>query len=109
MRLLFDQNLSYQPWHCSKTCTHSQIMSVSLVWLIKKSRYLGIRSNQRLVIVTRDADYLAIGAKLGHPPKMVRIGLGNCPTVIVADPLPVCREELQRFCRDERGAFIELR
>ena len=62
-----------------------------------------------LLIVTKDADYLAIGARLGHPPKVVRIGLGNCPTAIVADLLRVHRDELLRFYQDERGAFIELR
>ena len=61
------------------------------------------------VIVTKDADYLAIGARLGHPPKVVRIGLGNCPTVMVADLLRVHRDELLRFHQDEHGAFIELR
>ena len=62
-----------------------------------------------LLIVTKDADYLAIGARLGHPPKVVRIGLGNCPTAIVADLLRIHRDELLRFYQDERGAFIELR
>ncbi len=61
------------------------------------------------VIVTKDADYLTIGARLGHPPKVVRIGLGNCPTSIVADLLRVQRDELLRFYEDEHGAFIELR
>ena len=62
-----------------------------------------------LLIVTKDADYLAIGARLGHPPKVVRIGLGNCPTSIVADLLRVHHDELLRFHRDEHGSFIELR
>lgn len=61
------------------------------------------------VIVTKDADYLAIGARLGHPPKVVRIGLGNCPTMIVAELLRAHHDELLQFYRDERGAFIELR
>ncbi len=61
------------------------------------------------VIVTKDADYLTIGARLGHPPKVVRIGLGNCPTAVVADLLRVRRDELLRFSQDDHGAFIELR
>ncbi len=62
-----------------------------------------------LLIVTKDADYLAIGARLGHPPKVVRIGLGNCPTATVADLLRDHHNELLRFYQDEHGAFIELR
>ena len=60
-------------------------------------------------IVTKDADYLNIGARLGQPPKVVRIARGNCPTRIVADLLQVHRDELLSFYQAERGAFIELR
>ncbi len=110
VRLLFDQNLSYQLVALLQDLypesAHVRLAGMAdqedlAIW--KYARTNG------LVIVTKDADYLAIGARLGHPPKVVRIGLGNCPTAIVADLLRVHHDELLRFYQDERGAFIELR
>lgn len=62
-----------------------------------------------LVNVTKDADYLAISARRGHPSKVVHIGLGNGPTVEVAALLRLNYGDIMRFHRDESVAFIELR
>ena len=62
-----------------------------------------------LVIATKDADYLAISTRRGHPPKVIRIGLGNCSTAAVAELPRFHNAELLLFYQDERGAFIELR
>lgn len=110
MRLLFDHNLSpslasilqdIYPHSLHVYAIGLEESDDSVVW-----EYA--RTND-LVIVTKDADYLIIGARLGHPPKVVRIGLGNCPTAVVADLLRVHHDELLRFYEDEHGAFIELR
>ena len=110
MRLLFDQNLSYQLVALLQDL-YPQSAHVRLAGMADHED-LAIWEYARtngFVIVTKDADYLTIGARLGHPPKVVRIGLGNCPTALVADLLRVHRDELLSFYEDERGAFIELR
>lgn len=102
MRLLFDQNLSYR----LVTLLHDlypQSAHVRLAGLAGQ-KDLVIWEYARaddFVIVSKDVDYLAISSRLGHPPKVVRIGLGNCPTAEVV--------ELLRFYRNPNGAFIELR
>lgn len=110
MRLLFDQNLSCQ-LVAPLQDVYPQSAHVRLAGMADQED-LAIweyaRTND-FVIVTKDADYLAIGARLGHPPKVVRIGLGNCLTAVVADLLRAHRDDLLRFNQDERGAFIELR
>ena len=110
MRLLFDQNLSYQLVAMLQDL-YPQSAHVRLEGMADQED-LAIWEYARtngFVIVTKDADYLTIGARLGHPPKVVRIGLGNCPTAVVADLLRVRRDELLRFSQDDHGAFIELR
>ena len=110
MRLLFDQNLSYQLVALLQD-VYPQSAHVRLAGMADHGD-LAIWEYARtngFVIVTKDADYLTIGARLGHPPKVVRIGLGNCPTAVVADLLRVHRDELLSFYQDEGGAFIELR
>lgn len=110
MRLLFDQNLSYQLVALLQDM-YPQSGHVRLAGMADQED-LAIWEYARtngFVIVTKDVDYLTIGARLGHPPKVVRIGLGNCPTAVVADLLRIHRDELLRFDQDEHGAFIELR
>lgn len=110
MRLLFDHNLSpslasilqdIYPNSLHVYAIGMEESDDSVVWEYARTN--------GFVIVTKDADYLIIGARLGHPPKVVRIGLGNCPTAVVADLLRVHRDELLRFEQDEHGTFIELR
>lgn len=110
MRLLFDQNLSYQLVALLQDL-YPESDHVRLAGMADQED-LAIWEYARtngFVIVTKDTDYLTIGARLGHPPKVVRIGLGNGPTATVADLLRVHHDELLRFHEDEHGAFIELR
>ncbi len=109
-RLLFDHNLSpnlvshLQDIYPESLHVHEIGLAESediAVW-----EYAAVNG---LVIVTKDADYLLLSARLGHPPKVIRIGLGNCPTGAVADLLRSNHDELLQFHDDERGAFIELR
>ncbi len=110
MRLLFDQNLSYR-------------LVTSLQDIFPQSQHVRLdglagqedaviweyaRTNG-FVIVSKDADYLAISSRLGHPPKVIRIGLGNCSSAEVVELLRFHREEILRFCQEEDSAFIELR
>lgn len=110
MRLLFDQNLSYQLVALLQDL-YPQSAHVRLAGMADQEDLViwEYARTSGFVIVTKDADYLTIGAQFGHPPKVVRIGLGNCPTAIVAELLRDHHDELLQFYHDERGAFIELR
>ena len=110
IRLLFDQNLSYRlvslPQDIYPQSAHVRLAGLAgqddlVIW--EYARFNGF------VIVSKDSDYLAIGARLGHLLKVVRIGLGNCPTAEVAELLRFHYDELLRFYRNEDGSFIELR
>ena len=110
MRLLFDQNLSYRlvtllsdlyPESAHVRLAGMAGQQDSVIWEYARAH--------GFVIVSKDVDYLAISARLGHPPKVVRIGLGNCPTAEVVELLQFHHDELLRFAQNENGAFIELR
>ena len=110
MRLLYDHNLSPKLTTILQD-VYPQSVHVYSIGLEESSDVViweYARTNG-LVIVTKDADYLAISAQLGHPPKVVRIGLGNGPTVVVAESLRFHHHELLRFFEDQGSAFIELR
>ena len=107
MRLLFDHNLSPM----LPSILHDlypQSMHVYAIGLEESDdiavwEYAEVNG---LVIVTKDADYLAISTRRGHSPKVIRIGLGNCSTAAVAELLRFHNAELLLFHQDERGAFI---
>ena len=61
-----------------------------------------------LVIVTKDVDYYDLSAARGHPPKVVWIRLGNCPTSEVADLLRERHSELLVFHRNDAAGLLEL-
>ena len=61
-----------------------------------------------LVIVTKDADYRDLSAARGHPPKVVWIRLGNCPTSQVADLLRERHGELLVFHHNDAAGLLEL-
>ena len=70
MRLLFDQNLSYQLVALLQDLypesDHVRLAGMAdqediFIWEFARTN--------GFVIVTKDTDYLAIGARLGHPPK----------------------------------------
>ena len=110
MRLLFDHNLSpslpaiLQSEYPDSVHVYAVGLEQSedtVVW-----EYAAANA---LTIVTKDADYLTISARRGHPPKVVRIGLGNCTTAAVATLLRSHSAELSTFYQDDSGSFMELR
>lgn len=60
------------------------------------------------VIVTKDADYRELSIARGHPPKVIWIRLGNCPTSDVAVLLREHYDELMAFHQDSETALLEL-
>ncbi len=60
------------------------------------------------VIVTKDSDFLALSDRLGHPPKVVRLRCGNCPTSEVAELLREEYDNLQAFYRNEQKGNVQI-
>ncbi len=60
------------------------------------------------VIVTKDADYRDLSIARGHPPKVIWIRLGNCPTSAVAALLRNRHDDLMAFYQDHGMALLEL-
>ena len=109
MRLPFDHNLS----PALKTLLGDLYPQSLHVWVLE----MGTASDTLIwdyalaggfVIVTKDADYRDLSIARGHPPKVIWIRLGNCPTSAVDALLRNRRDDLTAFYRDDEAALLEL-
>ncbi|MBX9583910.1 MAG: DUF5615 family PIN-like protein [Gemmataceae bacterium] len=57
---------------------------------------------------SKDADFQTRSAALGHPPKVVWVRFGNCPTAAVAAALRARLSDLLAFDADPALALIEV-
>ena len=109
MRLLFDQNLSRRLvlilQDVYPDSFHVQNINLAdgddtTIWIYARER--------GFAIVTKDADFLSLSERFGHPPKVIRLTCGNCPTSEVAALLLDHHEALTAFYHDEHESFLEL-
>ena len=109
MRLLFDQNLSRQLRRLL-TDLYPQSQQVREIGLddAPDTVIWAYALDHGLVIVTKDADYRDLSIARGHPPKVIWIRLGNCPTSEVATLLRDRYDDLIAFNRDDGAALLEL-
>ena len=107
--LLFNQNLSYRlPRMLADLYPESRhVMAVNLdvggdnpIWDYAKTR--------DYIIVTKDKDYIELSQRLGHPPNVVLIRLGNCPVEAVAALLRERYGDILALARDEGQGLLEL-
>ena len=109
MRLLFDQNLS----------RHLKQLLQDLYPDSLHVQDIGLDSNsdvdvwehagsENLIIVTKDFDFVELSERLGHPPKVIRLSLGNAPTASVTSLLRDSHEEIRAFCDDETRSLLTL-
>ncbi len=61
------------------------------------------------VIVTKDLDLFQRTLLFGHPPKVIRIELGNCSTTNVETLLRWRVDRIRAFISDEDAACLALR
>jgi predicted nuclease of predicted toxin-antitoxin system len=109
LRLLFDQNLSAR--------------LVSLLADIYPGsaliRLLGLReaddratwdyaARNGLIVVSKDADFWRLSARLGAPPKVVWVRIGNAPTAEVEGALRANYAEIQRMIQDPEAGFCMI-
>jgi predicted nuclease of predicted toxin-antitoxin system len=60
------------------------------------------------VLVTKDEDFHRLSVLHGAPPKVVWIGLGNCPTDDVARLLWARHRDLVQFVEHPEATFLAL-
>ncbi len=109
MRLLFDHNLSpvlkralanLYPQSLHVWDLEMDTADDIVIWAYARER--------GLVIATKDTDYQNLSLAHGHPPKVIWIRLGNCPTSEVAALLRNRYNDLRDFYRDDTASLLEL-
>src|SRR5688500_6344083 len=109
MKLLFDQNLSYRlvvalsnVYPDSAHVRPLGLMAAGddMVWDYAKQN--------GFVIVSKDNDFLLRCLLYGHPPKVVLIALGNCPTSAVEALLRAHHADMLSFEQDPNAAYLIL-
>jgi predicted nuclease of predicted toxin-antitoxin system len=109
MKLLFDQNLSHRlvgqlvaefPGSAHVRDAGLATASDAAVWAYAAAH--------GLVIVSKDTDFQHRALLLGHPPKVVWVRLGNCPTAAVSALLRTRQADLLAFEADPAASFLAL-
>jgi predicted nuclease of predicted toxin-antitoxin system len=109
MKLLFDENLSHRlvGLLASEFPGSEHVRQVGLaraadlvVW--------AYAAQHGLAIVSKDTDFQQRALLMGHPPKVVWVRLGNCPTAAVEALLRARHADLLAFEADPAAAFLAL-
>ena len=61
-----------------------------------------------LIVVSKDADFRQRSFLFGHPPKVVWIQRGNCPTIEIETILRDYYDDILLFQQDEASSFVAL-
>ena len=110
MRFLFDQNLSRRLKQLLQDLypdsLHVQDIGLDANPDINVWEHAG---SENLVIVTKDFDFVELSERLGHPPKVIRLSLGNAPTESVVSLLRNRQGEIRAFYDNENRSLLVLR
>ena len=109
MKLLFDQNLSWRlPAKLADLYPDSQhIREVGM----KESQDIDIWNYARangFVIVSKDLDFQQRNLLFGHPPKVVRLRVGNCTVQTIEDLLRKYSAVIYTFELDATKSYLAL-
>jgi predicted nuclease of predicted toxin-antitoxin system len=61
------------------------------------------------VIMSKDDDFHQRSFRFGHPPKIVWLRIGNCPTAQIASLLRAHVADIVDFNNDPAASFLALR
>lgn len=61
-----------------------------------------------MIVISKDADFRQRSVLYGHPPKVIGLLLGNCPTAAVEALLRSSMDIIRNFEADPEAAFLEL-
>ena len=109
MSLLFDQNLSYRLPRLL-VAEFPGAEQTSLIGL-EKADDLTIwtyAASHRLAIVSKDTDFLQLSARLGPPPQVIWLRVGNRPTRDIEWLLRSMREDIWAFLNSPGVKILEL-
>ncbi len=109
MRFLFDQNLSRHLKHLLQAlypdALHVQDIGLDSIPDINVWEHA---ESENLVIVTKDSDFVEMSLRLGHPPKVIWLNIGNSSTADAASLLRGSQDEIRAFCDDETRSLLTL-
>ncbi len=110
MKLLFDQNISYNlVTRLADVYAESKhVREVGRGEADDGAVWDYARDND-FVIVSKDEDFHQRSFLYGSPPKVVWLRLGNCTTQDIEDTLRRNRVTLASFAAQEEGAFLVIR
>jgi predicted nuclease of predicted toxin-antitoxin system len=109
MKLLFDQNLSHRlVGLLAAEFPGSQHVRDAGLAAAADSAVWAYAVAQGLAIVSKDTDFQHRALLFGHPPKVVWVRLGNCPTAAVAALLRTRQADLLAFEADPTASFLAL-
>lgn len=109
MRLLIDQMLSYKLVYLLEDIyPHSAHVGPiglaeeddSVVWEYARE--------YDYIVTTEDTDFVEISHRLGFPPKLALVTIGNAPTRVIAHALRREYQALVAFSEDEEQGIYEL-
>ena len=109
MRLLFDQNLSPELPSLLQELFPGSLHVIDLdldaaddnaIWECAKLH--------GCIVATKDKDFEDLSEFMGHPPKIIRITLGNVPTSIVESLLRGSYLQIETFENDPGRGLLKL-
>ena len=109
MKLLFDQNLSWRlPRKLADLYPDSQhVREVDMKEAQDADIWHYAQANG-FVIVTKDLDFQQRSLLFGHPPKVVRLRVGNCPAQTIEILLRRYAVVIQTFAADSQKSYLVL-
>ena len=109
MKLLFDQNLSHRlvATLAQQFPESAHVRDIGLQRADDTTIWEFANANG-YTIVSKDNDFHQRSFLYGHPPKVVWVRLGNCPTEQVAQTLRQNADHLSAFDADPQAAFLVL-
>lgn len=109
MKLLFDQNLSWRlPVKLADLYPDSRHVRE---FEMKEAQDIDIWNYAKIndfVIVTKDMDFQQRSLLFGHPPKVVRLRVGNCTVQMIEELLRKYSEIIYTFASDEKKSYLVL-
>lgn len=109
MKLLFDQNISFRVTDKLVRIfpDSKHVRDVGLLNVKDYAIWLYAREN-KLCIVTSDADFIDFSMVKGSPPKIIWLRLGNTSTDAIATRLIAEKSRIEKFLNDEQTDFLQI-
>ena len=109
MRLLFDENLSPSLIRLLSDLYPHSMHVLDLPFFPRTDRAIrDWAARNGFVIVTQDDDLRELSLRLGAPPKVLLLAIGNSRTERIADLLRREYGAISAFERDERRSLLRL-